>query len=106
MLDRRKKARALLDAWVEITAPGCRRRVTAADISVGGLGITLSGDPLAADARIVSEFPLPGIGLPLELPATVVWTDPPLGRAGLRFVDVDPGLSELLESFVAGRLAE
>jgi len=106
MLERRKKPRALLDAWVEITAPGRRRRVSAADISVGGLGITLSGGSLAASSRVVSEFPLPGIGLPLELPALVVWADLPAGRAGLRFVDVDPGLSELLDSFVAGRLAE
>lgn len=69
-----------------------------------GLGVLLDGDPLAAGSRAIAEFPLPGIGLPLELSAEVVWVG--ADRAGLRFTDVDPGLRELVESFVAGKLAE
>jgi hypothetical protein len=68
------------------------------------VGITLQGAPLAKDAHVVTEFPLPGIALPLALAARVVWADPESDRAGLLFDDVDPGLSELLASYVNGRL--
>jgi hypothetical protein len=90
---------------VEVTSGGRRRRrATAADVSVDGLGVLLDGDPLSSGVRVITEFPLPGIGLPLELFAEVVWVDG--GRAGLRFDGVDPGLRELVGSFVAGRLAD
>lgn len=104
--ERRKEHRAHLSGWVELSTDGRRRRrrATTEDVSVEGLGIRLDGDPLAPGSRTVAEFPLPGIGLPLELYAEVVWVD--RNRAGLRFRDVDPGLRELVESFVSGKLAE
>jgi hypothetical protein len=34
----------------------------------------------------------------------VVWSDESLSRAGLLFEDVDPGLREILASYVSGRL--
>jgi c-di-GMP-binding flagellar brake protein YcgR len=103
--ERRKEERAHLSGWVELSVDGRqRRRATTEDVSVDGLGILLDGDPLAAGSRAIAEFPLPGIGLPLALSAEVVWVG--TDRAGLRFEDVDPGLRELVESFVAGKLAE
>ena len=103
--DRRKASRAPLDAWVEITAGGVRRRTNTTDLSGGGLGFTLGATGLTDETRVTTEFPLPGISLPVELAGVVVWTDADQHRAGLRFVDLDPGIAELLESFVAGRLA-
>ena len=100
MQERREAGRAALESWVEIAAGGARYRATAADVSVCGLG--LSGAGLVAGASVVAEFPLPGIGLPLELSARVMWAD--TGRLGLRFEGIDPGLRELLESYVDGRL--
>jgi hypothetical protein len=103
--ERRKEQRALLSGWVELSVDGRRRhRASTEDVSVDGLGVLLDGDPLVAGSRATAEFPLPGIGLPLELSAEVVWVDS--DRAGLRFRDVDPGLRELMASFVAGKLAE
>ena len=103
MEERRKEARARLSGWVEVMADGAgRRRISAIDLSVDGLGVCLDGARVPAGARVLTEFPLPGIRLPLELSAEVMWAD--AERAGLRFRDVDSGLRELLESFVAGRL--
>ena len=51
-----------------------------------------------------SEFALPGISLPIELRAVVRWTSDDGSRAGLHFLELDPGIAELLENFLAGRL--
>lgn len=104
--DRRKQVRAPLGAWVEIIADGMRHRASAFDVSVGGMGVALAGAGLPAELAVVSEFPLPGIGLPLALAGRVVWSDPASARAGLRFAEMDPGLAELLASFVDGRLGD
>lgn len=103
MAERRKHQRALLHTWVDLSSDNgwCRSRVT--DVSMGGLGI--EGLPPRGPS-VTSEFPLPGIRLPVELAAEVVWTDGASGRSGLRFVDPDPGLAELLGSYVAGHLGD
>jgi c-di-GMP-binding flagellar brake protein YcgR len=100
--ERREAGRAALDAWVEIAAAGTRRRASVEDVSVGGLGLRLDGARIAHGTEVIAEFPLPGIGLPLEVNARVMWAD--TDRLGLRFEDIDGGLEELLESYVDGRL--
>jgi hypothetical protein len=100
----RRAERRSFSAWVELSDGAARRRAIATDLSVGGIGISLDGAPLAPSGRVTSEFPLPGIGLPLELHAEVAWFDAGAARGGLRFLDVDPGLAELLGRFVDGRL--
>lgn len=105
MEERRSAERAGLSGWVELSVSGQRRRrAVGSDVSVDGLGVLHDGTALHTGARVMTEFPLPGIGLPLEIPAEVVWVGEE--RAGLRFAEMDPGLRELVESFVAGRLAE
>jgi hypothetical protein len=102
--ERRGAQRARFEGWVEIRLDGERRRVRGYDLSTAGIGIQ-SAEPLPESAeRVVSEFPLPGIGLPLALEACPVWTDAGCGRLGLRFLHVDPGLSDLLQSYVDGKL--
>lgn len=103
MNERRKAPRAGLDAWVEIASANGRVRASTFDVSADGLGLT--GVAPHVGASLVAEFPLPGIGLPLELPGQVVWSDATGSRAGLLFQDVDPGLREILASYVSGRLA-
>jgi hypothetical protein len=103
MPEQRSRTRASFRSWVEITAEGRRQRAFTVDLSTGGLGVSLRA-PLQPGSRVVAEFPLPGIELPLELASRVVWCDPRTQRAGLYFLDVDPGLAELLESHVTGRL--
>jgi hypothetical protein len=53
---------------------------------------------------VESEFALPGFVVPLKLSARVAWTDSRTEGLGLRFEEIDPGLAELLENYVAGRL--
>ena len=99
---RRTNPRAAFDGWVEISTGGQRRLATARDLSAAGIGVDLPGEPLTPEAAIVCEFTLPGISLPLALDGHVAWTAG--SRLGVRFHDVDPGLAELLENHVAGRL--
>jgi hypothetical protein len=85
-------------------AGGGRRLGSACDLSVGGIGLELSGDPPRAGGRVTSEFALPGISLPLALEGRVAWTDYDRRRLGIVFDGVDPGLAELIENFAGGRL--
>jgi len=101
---RRRHPRATFAGWVEITANGRRRLGTGCDLSAGGIGVAVRGAPPPAEQRVTSEFALPGISLPLALDGLVAWSDQDQGRFGIRFDGVDPGLVELLESFVGGRL--
>jgi hypothetical protein len=100
--ERRRAPRADLDAWVEIASAGGRVRASTFDVSADGLGLT--GVAPQIGAALLAEFPLPGIGLPLELAGQVVWSDESRSRAGMLFEDVDPGLREILASYVSGRL--
>jgi hypothetical protein len=89
---------------VEVTALGLRRLATGRDLSAGGIGIELRGEPLAAGGLVMSEFALPGISLPLALEGRVAWCDGANQRVGVAFDGIDPGLAELLESYAGGRL--
>ena len=101
---RRRHPRASFAGWVEITVGGRRRLGTGCDLSAGGIGVALRNDLPRPAAWVTSEFALPGISLPLALDGQVAWADERNGRLGIRFEAVDPGLAELLESFVGGRL--
>jgi hypothetical protein len=99
-----RRPRAAFGGWVEILADGRRLRATATDLSVAGLGVEMRGALPEASQPVVSEFALPGISLPLALEGEVAWTDKRASRFGVRFRDLDPGLAELIESYVAGKL--
>ncbi len=100
----RKGQRAAFESRVELRLSGARRRAAARDLSVQGIGLALAAPLPAVTEEVISEFALPGINLPLALEGVVVWADPTGLRIGVRFREVDPGLAELLGSFVAGRL--
>jgi hypothetical protein len=89
---------------VELTLAGRRRLGSGRDLSAGGIGLELTGEALGVGGAVTSEFALPGISLPLALEGRVAWTDPNNRRVGISFDRVDPGLAELLENFVGGRL--
>ncbi|HYB12081.1 MAG TPA: PilZ domain-containing protein [Myxococcota bacterium] len=100
----RSECRARFEGWVELRSGATRRRAAARDLSVRGMGLSLSGPLPARLSSVVSEFALPGITLPLALEGVVVWTNAGASRLGIRFAEIDPGLAELLSSYVAGRL--
>ncbi len=105
--NRRRGKRAPFHAWVELSVDGKRRRAEAVDLSTGGLGVCRLGRDIAASgATVLIEFPLPGIHLPLALSSVVSWSDPSGERAGMRFLDADPGLVELVENYLSGRLTD
>jgi hypothetical protein len=89
---------------VELTAGGRRRLGSGRDLSAGGIGLELPGELPEVGGAVTSEFALPGISIPLALDGRVVWSDLAQQRVGVRFERVDPGLSELLENFVGGKL--
>ncbi|RIL06050.1 MAG: hypothetical protein DCC71_08170 [Proteobacteria bacterium] len=100
--ERRKGPRTSFDGWVEVHVDGVRRLASGRDLSPGGIGLDLGAEPLDGATPVTCEFALPGISLPLELEGAIAWSDG--SRAGIRFDGVDPGLAELLENHVAGRL--
>jgi hypothetical protein len=100
----RAAPRAAFHGWVEITLNGARRRVSGTDLCTRGIGLRVPAEPPPPAAPLLTEFALPGIGLPLALRGVVAWCDPAHDRCGVRFLDVDPGLEELIASYVAGRL--
>lgn len=100
----RRAERAPFAGWVELSSGGVRRRARALDLSVHGIGVELAGPAPATREAVVSEFALPGISLPVALDGVVAWVDPRSSRIGVSFREMDPGLAELLASFVAGRL--
>lgn len=99
-----RSPRAPFSGWVELTADGRRRLGTGRDLSAGGIGLELRGDLPRVGGSVTSEFALPGISIPLALEGRVAWSDSTRSRVGVRFERVDPGLAELLENFVGGRL--
>jgi hypothetical protein len=103
-IERHRRPRAPFSGWVEITTEGRRRLGTGCDLSPGGIGLELPGELPPVGGSVTSEFALPGISIPLALEGRVVWSDAGRQRVGVRFERVDPGLAELLENFVGGRL--
>lgn len=100
----RRSPRAPFHGWVEVLCDGHRARGTGLDLSVDGIGLALPDAACPLEGELVSEFPLPGIALPLEVRGRWAWSDRPKGRGGIRFEALDPGIADLLANFVAGRL--
>ena len=100
--ERRGTRRTPFDGWVEVQSVGERRLATGRDLSAGGIGLVVSPDGLPARASVTCEFALPGISLPMEVEGWVAWSVGML--VGVCFRALDPGLGELLENHVAGRL--
>jgi hypothetical protein len=73
------------------------------DLSQSGISLQLDGHLPRVGSQLDGEFQLPGIQLPLMLRARVAWTEVSSGHVGLHFEELDPGVGELLENFVAGR---
>ena len=100
--DQRGSTRAPFDGWVEVHAAGERRLATGRDLSASGIGLVVSPDGLPARSNVTCEFALPGISLPMEVEGWVAWSIGAL--VGVCFAAIDPGIGELLENHVAGRL--
>jgi hypothetical protein len=102
--ERRSSHRAKFDGWVGIAAGDVHRMARGRDLSAQGIGLTLGGPHPFTRGAVESEFALPGFFVPVKLLARVAWADSRTETLGLCFEEIDAGLAELLENYVAGRL--
>jgi hypothetical protein len=89
---------------VAIAAGDLHRMARGRDLSAQGIGLTVAGAAIVPEEAVETEFALPGFYVPVKIPARVAWADPRSEGLGLRFVEIDADLEELLENYVAGRL--
>jgi hypothetical protein len=102
--ERRRARRARFDGWVTIAAGEVHRIARGRDLSAQGIGLALGDTHPFTEGMVESEFSLPGFYVPVKLPARVAWVDSRTQGLGLRFVEIEDDLAELLEHYVAGRL--
>ena len=102
--ERRGSPRASFDGWVAIAAGELHRMARGRDLSARGIGLTIAGADVVREEAVETEFALPGFYVPVKVPARVAWADPGTEGLGLRFVEIEADLEELLENYVAGRL--
>lgn len=81
---------------------GDETKVTATNLSEGGMAIHLEG-ALAKKAIAKVQFTLPGTNVVMEPKGEVAWADG-VGRAGIRFMDVPESSRAQLEKWIMRRL--
>jgi hypothetical protein len=89
---------------VAISAGEVHRIARGRDLSAQGIGLTLGDNHPFTEGTVESEFSLPGFFVPVKVPAHVAWVDSRTQGLGLRFLEIEADLAELLEHYVAGRL--
>jgi DNA-binding NtrC family response regulator len=82
------------------SADGQKLKATITNISEGGMAIFFRGK--FPSGSVSATFNLPGGASPLEPKVQVAWMDDS-GRAGLRFVDLNQGLREQLDQWLAAQ---
>ena len=102
--EKRGFPRARFDGWVAIAAGELHRMARGRDLSARGIGLTLADAEIVREDAVEAEFALPGFYVPVRVPARVAWSDPRNEGVGLRFLEIENDLAELLENYVAGRL--
>ncbi len=86
-------------------AEGTEETVTAVNLSTGGLGFDGLSDPQRFRGLLDARFLLPESTTLVEAKARIVWTDAN-GRAGARFVVLDPALYEEIHHWTANKMKE
>jgi len=77
-------------------AAGKELQAQAVNLSVGGMGLDAVGDPAGFSGVLDVSFLLPDTEFVMQVKGRLVWADVG-GRAGLRFVVVEPALYEKLQ---------
>jgi transcriptional regulator with PAS, ATPase and Fis domain len=86
-------------------AEGHEATVTAVNLSTGGLGLDGVTDSQRFRGLLDARFLLPQSGTLVEAKARIVWTDAN-GRAGARFVVLEPALYEEIHHWTANKMKE
>ncbi len=106
----RQDPRAVVDLEVRYRSAQEFKAAYSTNISGGGLFIRTQ-QPLPLNQPLRIRFSLPGLSRYLVIHAVVVWTNPHPSRSsypsgmGVKFVDLDPAVKEIISRYVKERLA-
>lgn len=104
--ERQKIFRARVSVPVTLkSARGKEIQVTAVNLSTGGMGLDEVIDPVAFAGLLDVSFRLPDSETVMQAKGRLVWADVG-GRAGLRFVVVEPRLFEQLQHWTNRKLKD
>jgi len=104
--EQQKLFRAKTRFLVSLRNPeGHEETVTAVNLSTGGLGFDGLTDPQRFRGLLDTRFLLPESETLVEAKARIVWTDAN-GRAGARFVVLEPALYEEIHHWTANKMKE
>jgi PAS domain S-box-containing protein len=104
--DQQKFFRAKVNIPVTLrNADGEELQVHAVNLSTGGMGLDALNDAAGFTGLLDVSFLLPDTETPMQVKGRVVWADVG-GRAGLRFVVIDPRLFEALQHWSNQRMKD
>jgi transcriptional regulator with PAS, ATPase and Fis domain len=86
-------------------ANGKELQVQALNLSTGGMGLDVVGDPSGFAGLLDVTFLLPDSEVVMQAKGRLVWAEAG-GRAGLRFVVVEPALFEQLQNWTGRKMKE
>jgi transcriptional regulator with PAS, ATPase and Fis domain len=105
-LKQKKFFRAKLNVPVMLKdSQGQETRVTAVNLSVGGMGLEGLPDPRRSEGLMDISFSLPDSQTRIEAKVQIVWADLD-GRAGATFVVIDPAVYKELQEWTNHRMKE
>src|SRR6202158_6056928 len=104
--DQQKFFRSKVNISVTLkNAHGKELPVQAVDLSTGGLGLDVVSDPTGFAGLVDVSFLLPESEIEIQAKGRLVWTEAG-GRAGLRFVVIEPALFEQLQHWTNRKMKD
>jgi DNA-binding NtrC family response regulator len=104
--DQQKFFRAKVNVSVTLrNAHGKELQVQAVNLSTGGMGLDAVGDPTGFAGLVDVSFLLPESEIVIQAKGRLMWTDAG-GRAGLRFIVVEPALFEQLQHWTNRKMKD
>jgi transcriptional regulator with PAS, ATPase and Fis domain len=104
--DQQKFFRAKVNLPVSLkNNQGKELQVQAVNLSTGGMGLDAVGDPVGFAGLLDTSFLLPDSEVVIHAKGRLVWADAG-GRAGLRFVVIEPALFEQLQHWTNRKMKD
>jgi len=104
--DQQKFFRSKVNVSVTLkNAHGKELQVQAVNLSTGGMGLDVVSDPTGFAGLVDVSFLLPDSDIEIQAKGRLVWTEAG-GRAGLRFVVIEPALFEQLQHWTNRKMKD
>ena len=104
--DQQKFFRSKVNVSVTLkNAHGKELQVQAVNLSTGGMGLDVVSDPTGFAGLVDVSFLLPDSQIEIQAKGRLVWTEAG-GRAGLRFVVIEPALFEQLQHWTNRKMKD